>query len=271
MVYVELPHLMQQILLIGAKFGYINKKIYIDHVGQFSSVFKYRMWNRLISLKLISAWGGMDFSKNYYFLTRRGRELLEQVWVASVTKPHPIYFEHDNAVMKFAFENQNANFILKDYQTESSMRLYDGVKQNQIFGGPLNKFPDLLVSLNIQDRKLSVALEVEKSAKNQSRYDAFTLGYSKAKGIDLVLVAHAHKFTREALLVSMKRLAYPRAERPMAFCSYSDLIANPTTFVLEIEGHRIKFCDYVKNIQALVQNQVKKSVKSDLTSGLTKI
>lgn len=270
MLFSELPFLIQQVLMIGAKFGYINKRIYIDHVGQFSSVYKYRMWNKLLSYKLISAWSGQDFSQNYYYLNKKGREFMDRIGVVTVSKVHPIYFEHDNAVMKFAFENYNVGHILKDYYTESSMRSYDSYKQHQVFGGQLNKFPDLLVDLNVPNQKISIALEVEKSAKNQTRYDAFVMGYSKANGIDMVLVAHSHKFTREALLVSMKRLAYPRAKRPIAFCRYDDFIANPTEFVLEIEGHRIKFCDYVKNIQQIIEKQNQKSVKTELTSELTK-
>lgn len=268
MIYSELPNLIQQVLFIGAKFGYINKRIYIDHVGRYSSVYKYRIWNELEKLKLISAWSGQDFSKNYYYLNKKGRELMLHAGVVTVSKVHPIYFEHDNAVMKFALENANALNIVGDYQTESSMRLYDNYKLHQIFGGQLNKFPDLLVSLNVPSQKIKIAIEVEKSAKNQSRYDDFVMGYSKAKDIDMVLVAHSHKFTREALLVSMRRLAYPRAQRPMAFCNFSEFVNNPTDFTLEIEGHRIKFCDYVKNVQQIVEKQ--KSVKTQLTSELTK-
>lgn len=271
MVYSELPYLIQQVLSVGAKFGYINKRIYIDHVGRYSSVYKYRVWNELEKLKLISAWNGQDFSKNYYYLNKKGRELMLRAGVVAVAKVHPIYFEHDNAVMKFALENANALHISADYQTESSMRLYDNFKLHQIFGGQLNKFPDLLISLNVADQKVTIALEVEKSAKSQSRYDAFVVGYSKAKDIDMVLVAHSHKFTREALLVSMRRLAYPRAKRPIAFCSFSDFVNNPTNFILEIEGHRIKFSEYVRNIQQIVENQTnQKSVKIELTSELTK-
>jgi hypothetical protein len=271
MVFLEQPYLIQQLLMAGAQFGYINKRIFIDHIGNSSKVYKYRMWNDALRTKLIMPWLGQDFSKNYYYLSKKGREVMLQVGVVPVTKVHPIYFEHDNAVMKFAFENYSVNHIQKDFFTESSMRLCDNLKQNQIFGGVLGKFPDLLVSLNVPNQSIKIALEVEKSAKNQSRYDAFVMGYSKAKDIDMVLVAHSHKFTRQALLVAVRRLGYPRGERPIAFCSYSEFISNPTGFTLEVEDHRIKFCDYVKNIQQIVASKNQKLVKSDLTSDLTKI
>lgn len=270
MIYSELPPLIQQVLQVGVRFGYINKRIFVERVGVCSHVYKYRMWSELQKLKLISAYGGQDFIKNYYYLNRKGKELMSAAGFVPVAKIHPIYFEHDNAVMMFALGNENAGHILSDYQTEGSMRLYDNYKLNQIFGGQLNKFPDLFLNLNITGQKVKIALEVERSAKRQNRYDNFVIGYSKAKGIDMVLVAHSHKFTRDALLVSMRRLGYPRAERPIAFCSYAEFIKNPTDFILEIEGHRISFSEYVKNIQRMINDQ-QKSVKNHLTHDLTKI
>lgn len=270
MIFETLPDLIQQVLLLGAKFGYINKKLFFQHVGHQSLVFKYRMWNQLLDLKFISPWHGTEFSKNYYYLNKKGKDLMERMGVVCVSKVHPIYFEHDNAVMKFAIVNSKSGYILNDYQTENSMRLYDNLKQNQLFGGALNKIPDLIMDLNVPHKKLLMALEIEKSAKSQLRYDDFVLGYSKSKWIDMVLVAYSHKLTRESILISMKRLGYPRNERPIAFCSFSDLVSNPTNFVLEIEGHRIRFSDYVKNIQQILEKQVKKLVKTDLTFDLTK-
>lgn len=269
MMYSELPDLVQKALLIGAKFGYLNKKIYLEHADRLSLVYKYRMWNELCRLKLLVPYLDESFAKNYFYLSKKARSLVLAQGLTPVAKVQPIYFSHDNAVMKFALINEHLGQILNDWQTEASLRLLNSYKLQQIFNGQPEKFPDLLVTLNIAGQKIKIALEVERSAKNQSRYDSFAMGYSKAKGVDLVLVAHGYKFTREALLVSMRRIGYPRSVRPMVFCDFSEFVDHPSSFGFELEGHRISFPDYIKNVQRLVNENVKKSVKNSLTNSLT--
>lgn len=270
MVYSELPDLVQKALLIGAKFGYINKKIYLEHAGRLSVSYKYRIWNELYRLKLVVPYLDESFSENYFYLSKKARLMVIGQGIAPVVKVQPIYFSHDNAVMKFALVNESFGQILDDWQTEASLRLLDNYKLQQIFNGQLGKFPDLLATLNIAGQKIKIAIEVERSAKNQSRYDSFAMGYSKAKGVDLVLVAHGYKFTREALLVSMRRIGYPRSVRPMAFCDFSDFVNHPSSFEFELEAHRISFPDYIKNVQRLVHENVQKSVENSSTYDSTK-
>lgn len=245
-------------MIIGAKFGYINKKIYLMHASSTCQSYKYELWNELESMRLIKPYSDPSFSKNYFYLSQAAKSIVLAHGRVPVSKVSPIYFSHDNAVMKFALANESKTQILSDWQTEASLRLLDNHKIHQIFGGQVGKFPDLLVNLNVSGQKIKIALEVERSAKNQSRYDAFAIGYSKAKGVDLVLVAYGYKFTRDALLISMRRIGYPRSVRPIAFCNLSEFIENPSKVNIEIEGHRIGFSEYIKNIQDLIhKNQLK--------------
>lgn len=251
MKFDQLNKVQQQLLLFTAKFGYFNKRIFFESSHLKARSYKYRAWTGLLDLELLSPYKRRIFGQEYFYLNKRGVALLRTKGIDPVGKVNPIYFEHDDTIMQFAMIAESSGLIKTNWINEGVLKKLPVVRINEIFNNTVIKLPDLVFELNLKNPTIRVALEVERSAKNQVRYDSLVIGYSKAKSIDLVLVVHANGFTRQAILVSMRKLGYPKSQRPIAFVDYSEFLNNPKTAVLDLDGRRISFQEYVQNIQRL--------------------
>ena len=251
MKYDQLSKVQKQLLLFAAKFGYLNKRIFFDHSHLKARSYKYRAWTGLLSLQLLSPYKRKIFGQEYFYLNKRGGALLRANGIDPVGKVNPIYFEHDDTIMQFALIAESSGLIKPNWISEGSLKKMPVTRIHEIFNNSVIKLPDLVFELNLKNPTIKVALEIERSAKNQVRYDSLVIGYSKAKSVDLVLVVHANSFTRQAILVSMRKLGYPKSQRPIGFIDYTEFLHNPKTAVLELDGRRIGFQEYVQNIQRL--------------------
>ena len=251
MTFGQLNKVQQQLLLFAAKFGYLNKRIFFECSHLKARSYKYRAWTGLLDLQLLSPYKRRIFAQEYFYLNKRGLALLRAKGIDPVGKVNPIYFEHDDTIMQFAMIAESSGLIKLNWINEGVLKKLPATRIHEIFNNSVIKLPDLVFELNLKNPTIKVALEVERSAKNQVRYDSLVIGYSKAKSVDLVLVVHANSFTRQAILVSMRKLGYPKSQRPIAFIDYNDFLINPKTAVLELDGRRISFQEYVQNIQRL--------------------
>lgn len=251
MKFDQLNKIQQQLLLFAAKFGYLNKRVFFECSHLKARSYKYRAWAGLLDLQLLSPYKRKIFGQEYFYLNKRGVALLRAQGVDPVSKVNPIYFEHDDTIMQFAMIAESSGLIKANWINEGVLKKLPVTRINEIFNNTVIKLPDLVFELNLKNPTIRVALEVERSAKNQVRYDSLVIGYSKARGVDLVLVVHANRFTRQAILVSMRKLGYPKSQRPIAFVDYNEFLKNPKTAILDLEGRRISFQEYVQNIQKL--------------------
>lgn len=260
MHFEHLNRTQRQIMMITSKFGYINKKTYLDYMDGTSKAYKFKTWSELQRHQFISPYNRECFNKSYFYLNSAGLRLMRQAGFDPVTKVNPIYFEHDDVVMRFVLAFEASGAIRSDWLNEGVVKKYSNSQIYDIFNSSLSKLPDLIFDLNMKNRPIKIALEVERSSKNQARYDVLISGYSKAKSIDMVLIAHASNYVKESILLSARKLGYPRAQRPIGFIDYKELAKNPSTAVLSIEGKKIRLADYFKNIQRLVDKKGKDHV-----------
>lgn len=251
MKFDQLNKVQQQLLLFAAKFGYFNKRIFFESSHLKARSYKYRAWAGLLDLELLSPYKRKIFGQDYFYLNKRGVALLRTKGIDPVGKVNPIYFEHDDTIMQFTMIAESSGLIKTNWINEGVLKKLSVTRINEIFNNTVIKLPDLVFELNLKNPTIKVALEVERSVKNQVRYDSLVIGYSKARSVDLVLVVHANSFTRQAILVSMRKLGYPKSQRPIAFVDYSEFLNNPKTAVLDLDGRRISFQEYVQNIQRL--------------------
>lgn len=251
MKFDQLNKVQQQLLLFAAKFGYLNKQVFFERSHLKARSYKYRAWTSLLDLQLLSPYKRKTFDQDYFYLNKRGVALLQTKGIDPASKVNPIYFEHDDTIMQFAMIAESSGLIKANWINEGVLKKLPASRINEIFNSTVIKLPDLVFELNLKNPTIRVALEVERSAKNQVRYDSLVIGYSKARSIDLVLVVYSKSFTRQAISLSMRKLGYPKLQRPMAFVDYTEFLNNPITAVLDIDGRRISFQDYVQNIQKL--------------------
>ena len=266
--FENLNRTQKQIMLMIAKFGYINKRLYLSHMDKTSEAYKYRAWSSLEKYNFITTYKNYECLTNYFHLTRRGLMLMRNIGVDPVTKVHPIYFEHDNAVMKFVMAFTAAGLIKENWLNDAVLKRYSNVQVYELLQTDQIKLPDLFFEINVPQPKLTIALEVERSPKSQVRYDSMILGYLKAKKVDLVLVVHKNNYIKNAVLHSAKRLGY--GQRPIGFIDYSDFCANPKAAVISLGENKISLAEYFKNIQRMVDKKGKSPVEPQLTNDSTK-
>ena len=263
---------IQKSLLVAAKFGFLRKETFWNFLTSPNVSYKYDLWNYLMGTGYLTKYDRVGVAENYYCLSKKGISLLKDQGLEIVCRAHPLHFEHDEIVATFALACEKAQLIHDNWSTDRMLRHYLLQDQIQKLGRALDKLPDLLFDLNIENLKIECALEVERTRKSKTRYDSFVLSYAKDKNIGFVLVAYNDIYVLKSIQDSIRRLGYPQTARPIAFCRIKDLLEYPSEFEIEISGHKIKFDQYIKNFRQIVNKTPEdlNTKKSVLNSGDSK-
>lgn len=253
------PRAVQKALLVATKFGFLRKETFWNYLTTPNVSYKYDLWNHLMATGYLSEYNRIGVAENYFCLSIKGTRLMCDLGYQPVAKVHPLHFEHDEIILNFALACEKDELIKDSWRTERVARALSPVEQVKLTGGILEKYSDLLFEVNVEKIKILCALEVERTRKSKSRYDAFVLAYNRHKGIGLILVAHKDEYVKRSILESIKRLGYPQDKRPIVFCKISEILNQPSNFEISINSKKIRFSSYVNNLRSIVANQPEKS------------
>ncbi len=257
------PVAIQRALLVASKFGFLRKETFWNLLSTRNVSYKYILWNRLMKSGYLVKYSRIGVAENYYCLSKIGISNLKDQGAITVCKTHPLHFEHDEIVMNFTLATENFQLIKSNWKTERMLRHLLPQEQILLIGRVLDKLPDLLFELNIDNLKLECALEVERSRKSKARYDSFVLSYARDNRMGLVLVAYNDRYVARSIQDAIRRLGYPQALRPIVFCRIKDLLKNPANFEVEVGDHKINFASYVQNIRKISAQRPEKMTRTD--------
>jgi hypothetical protein len=259
MTFAQEPKAIQKALLVASKFGFLRKETFWNYLTTPNVSYKYDLWNHLMASGYLAEYNRIGVSKNYYGLSIKGTRLLGDLGYQPVAKAHPLHFEHDEIILNFTLACEKDGLIKDSWQTERVVKQLSAVEQVKLTGAVLEKIPDLIFQPNIEKRRYLFALEVERTRKSKSKYDAFVLAYSRHKNIGLVLVAYKDEYIKRSILESMRRLGYRQGLQPIGFCKISDMISQPSNFEMTVNSEKITFNEYVENLKAIVAKRPEKS------------
>ena len=259
MKFADEPKAIQKALLVVTKFGFIRKETFWNFLTTSNVSYKYDLWNRLMASGFLAEYQRVGVAENYYCLSKKGISVMRDLGFEIVCKAHPLHFEHDEIVMNFTLACEKSQMIKENWNTDRMLRHLLPQEQVEQFGRVLEKLPDLLFEVNTENFKLEAALEVERTRKSKIRYDSFVLSYAKDKNVGLVLVAYNDRYVMRSIQEAVAKLGYPQAARPIAFCRIKELLENPTNFEIEINGHKINFELYIRNLRKIAGGKTENS------------
>lgn len=264
------PKAIQKALLVATKFGFLRKETFWNYLTTPNISYKYDLWNHLMESGYLAEYKRIGVAENYYCLSKRGISLMRDQGHKVVCKAHPLHFEHDEIVLSFALACENAQLINENWTTDRMLRHYLPHEQIELIGRSLDKLPDLLFELNIENLNIECALEVERSRKSKVRYDSFVLSYAKDKKTELVLVAYNDRYVVNSIQDAAKRLGYPQDSRPIIFCHIKDLMENPSNFEIQLGENKIQFDSYIQNIRKIAAQRPEKQNRKNSDSNSVK-
>lgn len=253
------PKPIQKALMVAAKFGFLRKETFWKYLTTPNISYKYELWNKLMASGYFSAFNRLGVSENYFYLTKRGLRIINDIGFQPVTKVHPLYFEHDEIILNFALSCEAKGLIKDNWMTEKVARQLTSVDQIKYTGSVLDKIPDLIFEPSFKYQRLNCAFEVERTRKSKARYDNFVLSYNRQKSIGLVLIAYKDEYIKRSILESVKRLGYPQDQRPMVFSKISNVIASSSNFEMSLNSKKINFDEFIENMKMIDANLPEKS------------
>lgn len=264
------PYYVQKTLLVIAKLGYFRKEFFFKYLSPDSRSTKFRNWGILIKKEYLEPYKRSFIGEDVYKISRRGKKLLASAGVGFVSAAHPLHFEHDDHAANLVLSLTKHDFIKDTWQTEKELRKYQRTENLVLFGGQVEKLPDLIFEIPIGEQIFRVAVEIERTRKTQDRYESFVHGYMKAAGINLVLVIYNQKSTFDLISNAIKRFNYPMSERPFAFAKISDLKSHEINFPMLVGTRVLSLQEYIGNLQKLatLTNSMRSDQQSFTQSGL---
>jgi len=113
------------------------------------------------------------------------------------------------------------------------------------------KIPDLIFDLNVPNKNIRCALEIEKSRKALHRYDQLVLSYAQMSSIELVVIAYNDRYTEQGIKKSLQKFRSLLSGSAFAFCKIGDMAENPSRFVLSLNDNLNRFDIFVQNLKAM--------------------
>lgn len=255
------PYYVQKALFVIAKLGYFRKEFFFKYLSPDSRSTKFRNWGILIKKEYLEPYKRSFIGEDVYKLSRRGKKLLASAGVGFVSPAHPLHFEHDDHAANLVLSLTKQDCIKDSWQTEKELRRYQKTENLILFGGQVEKLPDLIFEIPIGEQTFRVAVEIERTRKSQDRYESFVHGYMKAAGISLILVIYNQQSTFDLISSAIKRFNYPMNERPIAFAKISDLKSHEVNLPMLIGTRVLSLNEYISNLKKLAT--LPSSIRSD--------
>jgi hypothetical protein len=176
-------------------------------------------------------------------LSSKGVEAAKLLGQSPVRAPHLAFFAHDDLALQVAVRLESMDLI-HSWLPEITLR-QERSRSNPQSSGKSSKYPDLIFHLDVEGSPVRFALEVERTAKESSRYDELVMAYAGASNIHAIIIATRFNAIQEAISNAVRRLSFPLDRRPILFTTIAELDSNPATATL-------KFGDRVQTIQGIV-------------------
>lgn len=172
--------ILQNAINFAARFGFLTKEIFFEHLCFHQTTQQYYHWNKLVS-------GGYFFKSQkqngLIYLSARGKKLS----TVSVAPNKSLYIlNHDVLVAKIFLQLEVTGKLLNAW---TEFELSKDQYQTCILLGVnrIDKLPDLLVDLQGANKTIRIAIEVENTLKAKDRYLRISQNYLSMKNVNLLM------------------------------------------------------------------------------------
>ena len=230
------PQVFQAVRYI-TKVGVMTRETWNEFFGRGSVNWKQKQLRILIKAKVLKP-HPFELVRDTYVIGTYGLEMIQDMKWKSVYHVEPKFIRHDETVARGVWKLELGSLCSK-WLTERELRRQNSkhFKLDTKDGGP--KYPDAVLMLQGKSGTPVVALEYEKTAKNNWRYNKAIKAFSDSAEFGYVLFVVESEGIENCIKRSMKFIGDAYLNSKIGFISVEDWLRNPKT--AEIRGlNRIK-------------------------------
>lgn len=216
-----------QSLRFVTKVGVMTRTTWYDLFGSGSLRWKQKQLQQLINLDVFRP-HPCAHVQDVMVLGEYGKKLIEDKSWVHVPSVSAQFIEHDETVARGLWRLEKAG-ICDKWITDKELKTMDSKLFRLEIKGAGEKFPDAVFRLSgTEDRKL-VALEYEKTAKNNWRYNKAMLGYGDSTTFNHILYIVESGGIETAVRRAIKFIGDSCLQARTGFIHASDWIRDPAT------------------------------------------
>jgi len=237
------PQVFQAVRYI-TKVGVMTRETWNEFFGRGSLNWKQKQLRILIKAKVLKP-HPFELVRDTYVIGNYGLEMIQDMKWKSVYHVEPKFIRHDETVARGVWKLE-LGLLCSKWLTERELRRQNSkhFKLDTKDGGP--KYPDAVLMLQGKSGTPVIALEYEKTAKSNWRYNKAIKAYSDSDEFGYVLFVVESDGIENCIKRSMKFIGDAYLNSKIGFISIEDWLKNPK--VAEIRG-----LSRIKNIAELTQ------------------
>lgn len=229
-------------LEIVAKAGFITKELWRDHiygsVGQTDTEKRryHWAWKNLIEKGYLIQHPNKHLS-NILVLNRNSREAMRHIGNVASRSPYESNLHHDEILLRGALKVQDAALV-HHWTLETELKSIERDEFRLTSQGKSLKYPDAVFYLNPASTNRKVAVEIELTLKDRSRYRQIIGAYSFLEDLSLVLFVTGTPAIEKAIRGTIERDPMAKGKERFGFMSLMNWRIDPLEGEIDLMGRR---------------------------------
>lgn len=221
----KVPKQVFQAVRYMTKVGVMTRQTWYDIFGTGKPKWKQKQLQFLIQTKIFKP-HPYDEVKNTYVMGSYGKEMVQEMKWQNVFHVESKYIKHDETVARGIWKLE-LDSICNKWLTDRELRALKS--KNFMLQGRENsdKYPDAVLILRGETGSVTVALEYEKTAKNNWRYNKAIKAYSDSNRYNYVLFIVETAGIENSIKRSMKFIADSYLNSRIGFITIEEWLRDP--------------------------------------------
>lgn len=216
-----------QAIRFVTKVGVMSRTTWYELFGRGSLRWKQKQLQHLIELGVFKS-HPCSYVQDVVAIGELGKRLVQENKWIHVPSVSAQFIEHDETAAKGIWRLEQSG-ICKKWVTDKEMKMLNGKNFKLNVKGGGDKFPDVVFNLAEQAGGKIVALEYEKTAKNNWRYNKVIKAYSDSSDFNLILYIVESQGIENAVKRAMKFIGDTRLNSKIGFIDVNDWKLNPAS------------------------------------------
>jgi hypothetical protein len=219
-------------LEFAARFGFVTREIFNDHLANVGRSQAYAYWMRLIEEGFLISYKGVNATA---YLSAKGRV----AYVGQSMPTRAIYLIPHDQIVANALLTIKKTGLVQQYWTEHELKASVTEACAVLGTGQISKYPDLVLQMKSSSGSVKIAVEIERTQKTKSRMNQVAYNYLQAKGIEFLIFGCAHASIERSILASFGSDLFAQAGKVPATYLLRDLDENGLEVSAQFMGYKM--------------------------------
>ncbi len=219
-------------IMFAARTGFLSKIIWDKWFAEnIKRSWKHKKWRLLVERGYFVPHPS-SYAYEVVTLNPDDDEVRHLVGDQPIQPPSVAVLAHDNEVAEIYIKLKTSRAISWG-KFEAELKREDLRDKRNFDPSDATKFPDLLVSLADQAKKMTVAIELELSRKDPKRYRQMMNSYMSFRQASAIVFVTDLQVVKNGLKAAVRDTYFPEWEKPIGFVSREAFLASPTNCKIE--------------------------------------